>query len=137
MKISPQTKAVLWRFFFVLAGVGALFLVPESQWFLRGLISLYTVFFAFALAVVMMPQRVVDAVNEQNAKMAEELEKKMADTNINQAMFEEAIRASINKHAMESGSNTPDFILARYLKGCLDNFDQTVRERENWKFRDN
>lgn len=38
----------------------------------------------------------------------------------------------INCHSIENGSNTPDFILAEYLRGCLDNFNICVRRREEW-----
>lgn len=38
----------------------------------------------------------------------------------------------INCHSKESGSNTPDFILAEYLKRCLENFDLTMAHRETW-----
>ena len=38
----------------------------------------------------------------------------------------------LNRHSAENGSNTPDFILAEYLRGCLDLFDQTVLRREDW-----
>jgi hypothetical protein len=46
--------------------------------------------------------------------------------------FQNDLRALINKHSKEGGSNTPDFQLARYLKGCLELFDETVRFREAW-----
>jgi hypothetical protein len=42
------------------------------------------------------------------------------------------IRAAINRHSAESGSNTSDFILAEYLIGCLRAFDAAVDARENW-----
>lgn len=42
----------------------------------------------------------------------------------------------INQCSMESASNTPDFILAEYLTGCLTAFDQAVQQRENWYGRD-
>jgi hypothetical protein len=32
----------------------------------------------------------------------------------------------------ENGSGTPDFILAQYLDGCLENFDKTITAREKW-----
>lgn len=38
----------------------------------------------------------------------------------------------LNRFSAENRSNTPDFILAEYLRGCLDLFDQTVRQREDW-----
>jgi hypothetical protein len=38
----------------------------------------------------------------------------------------------LNKHSMESGSNTPDFILADFLADSLAVFDRAVRAREKW-----
>ena len=38
----------------------------------------------------------------------------------------------INKHSMEGGSNTPDFVLARYLMGCLDAFDLAITDRNRF-----
>jgi hypothetical protein len=46
--------------------------------------------------------------------------------------FRDALRDLINGHSKENGSNTPDFILARYLDVCLQNFDLAVKERERW-----
>lgn len=47
--------------------------------------------------------------------------------------FENELRALINKYSMENGSMTPDFILAGYLKACLEafNFAMISRERYN------
>ena len=50
--------------------------------------------------------------------------------------FEEALRKLINECSMEKGSDTPDFILAQYMKDCLDAFDRAVKERSNW-YKDN
>lgn len=33
--------------------------------------------------------------------------------------FVKELETLINMHSMENGSNTPDFILANYLKDCL------------------
>ena len=33
---------------------------------------------------------------------------------------------------MENGSNTPDFILAKYLVMCLNAFDTAVNHRNAW-----
>ena len=38
----------------------------------------------------------------------------------------------LNRHSMENGCDTPDFILARYLINALDNFNNAVNERETW-----
>lgn len=46
--------------------------------------------------------------------------------------LEQAIRDVINRHSAENASDTPDFILAEYVTGCLDAFNQAVRAREKW-----
>ena len=46
--------------------------------------------------------------------------------------FQNDLENLINCHSLEGGSDTPDFILARYLRGCLDNFDLVLRQREEW-----
>lgn len=38
----------------------------------------------------------------------------------------------INKHSKENDSNTPDFILAEYLKDCLEAFGKATRGRDKW-----
>jgi len=51
------------------------------------------------------------------------------------AAFRRDLESLINRHCLENGSDTPDFILAAYLRNCLDNFDMTVRAREKWYAR--
>ena len=46
--------------------------------------------------------------------------------------FEKELEELINKHSIENESDTPDFILAQYLIGCLDNFKSTINAREIW-----
>lgn len=46
--------------------------------------------------------------------------------------FRAEIEAVINKHCRENGSNTPDFLLANYLLGCLKLYDQTTKDRDRW-----
>lgn len=46
--------------------------------------------------------------------------------------FIEELERLINRHSLENGSNTPDFILAEYLHACLSNFDAVVQRREEW-----
>jgi hypothetical protein len=38
----------------------------------------------------------------------------------------------INKHSLENDSNTPDFIIARYLVDCLISFHLVQCERIYW-----
>lgn len=46
--------------------------------------------------------------------------------------FIDEIKDAINRCSMENGSNTPDFILARYLGNCLDAFVDATRQRDKW-----
>jgi hypothetical protein len=46
--------------------------------------------------------------------------------------FEEALTTLINKHSMESESNTPDFILAQYILTCLSAYKNAVNARDKW-----
>jgi len=46
--------------------------------------------------------------------------------------FEKELENLINKYSKENDSDTPDFILARYLNNCLKNFNAVVQERELW-----
>lgn len=50
--------------------------------------------------------------------------------------FRKELETLINRHSLENGSNTPDFILANYLVACLKVFDATLVEREKWYGRE-
>lgn len=47
------------------------------------------------------------------------------------ASFLSDLTSLINKHSLEGGSNTADYILADYLSRCLENFDLTIQARSN------
>ena len=46
--------------------------------------------------------------------------------------FRKELETLINKHSLENGSETPDFILADYVCKCLKNFDEIIQAREQW-----
>ncbi len=46
--------------------------------------------------------------------------------------FERELEELINRHSQEDGSNTQDFILARFLASSLEAFGQGVRRRDLW-----
>lgn len=48
------------------------------------------------------------------------------------AKFESELIALINKHSKEKESNTPDYVLAKYLCSCLDAFNAAIKGREIW-----
>lgn len=50
--------------------------------------------------------------------------------------FQNELEQLINRHSMENGSDTPDFILAEYLVGCLKVYDATIEKRCTWYGQD-
>lgn len=38
----------------------------------------------------------------------------------------------LNRHSLENGSDTPDFILAGYLMSCLESYNAAITAREAW-----
>lgn len=46
--------------------------------------------------------------------------------------LEKEFRHVINCHNGEADSNTPDFILAKYLVDCLEAFNAVCVQRETW-----
>lgn len=49
-----------------------------------------------------------------------------------QSRLRKDIEQAINKHSIENGSDTPDFILSEYLTDCLQAFDKATVKREKW-----
>ncbi len=53
-------------------------------------------------------------------------------------MFRKELEVLINRHSKENGSDTPDFILAEFLDGCLSAFDTAVQLRtDHYKVDEN
>ena len=46
--------------------------------------------------------------------------------------FRKKLQEIINYYSKENGSDTPDFILAKYLEDTLKAFDRAVQSREEW-----
>lgn len=46
--------------------------------------------------------------------------------------FKTELTVLLNRYSKENGSNTPDFLLAEYLLGALDNYETTINRREAW-----
>ena len=46
--------------------------------------------------------------------------------------LELTIENAINLHCLENYSDTPDFILAQYLRRCLEVFNETMQARDDW-----
>jgi len=46
--------------------------------------------------------------------------------------FRKKLETLLNSHCKENISDTPDFILAKYLVDCLESFDQATIRRTAW-----
>lgn len=50
--------------------------------------------------------------------------------------FVKDLACLINRYSLENGSDTPDFVIAEHLAGCLVEFNATCRRREKWYGRE-
>ena len=50
--------------------------------------------------------------------------------------FQKELERLINMNCQENASNTPDFILAKYLAKCLDAFNEATNARTKWYGRE-
>jgi len=50
----------------------------------------------------------------------------------NKDEFRRDLSQLINRHSLENGSDTPDFMIADYLISCLDAFEFTLNARKKW-----
>lgn len=77
-----------------------------------------------------------DEVIQQCAALATDMYKDSGplpqDATYIRPSFEKELEGLINRHSMESGSNTPDYILVEFMKNSLENFHQATRLRDNW-----
>lgn len=75
-----------------------------------------------------------DQVLKQCEILQEEMYKDAIDPPIDTRpqTFLSGLQTLINKHGKESGSDTPDFILANYLIGCLEVYNQSVKDRDRY-----
>ena len=46
--------------------------------------------------------------------------------------FKKELGLLLNKYSMENGSDTPDFVLARFIEESICAFDNAVTSREEW-----
>lgn len=46
--------------------------------------------------------------------------------------FRKELAGLLNRHCQENGSDTPDWILADYLIGCLNTWTNASRMRDKW-----
>lgn len=51
---------------------------------------------------------------------------------MNNKTFDQELTELLNRYSKENDSGTPDYILAKYLMGCLETFNMTIELRNKW-----
>ncbi len=51
---------------------------------------------------------------------------------IERPSFQQALKNLLNTYSKENENNTPDYVLAEYLESCLDNYNATIKKRNEW-----
>lgn len=46
--------------------------------------------------------------------------------------FRDELTSLLNRYSIENESDTPDFLLAEYLLGCLEVFNKASRDRDRY-----
>lgn len=46
--------------------------------------------------------------------------------------FHDELTALLNRYNWDGHANTPDFMLAHFMKRCLEAYEDTVRSRDTW-----
>lgn len=69
---------------------------------------------------------------EAFAEILDEVKSRGNNCDDEKKKFHEELESLINRHSMENGSDTPDFILARYMATCLEAFDAATKRRDEW-----
>lgn len=68
--------------------------------------------------------------------MAEQIIEIDEDGRVHGNDLEHALASALNRFSAENASNTPDWILAQYLLGCLAAWNVATQQRETWYGRD-
>ena len=50
--------------------------------------------------------------------------------------FQKELETLVNKHSMENGSDTPDFLISLFLTKVLENFDSAIQTTKVWNHED-
>lgn len=56
----------------------------------------------------------------------------LAKASADRPLFRDELEHLLNRYSMENCSNTPDFILADFIRCCLTAFDAAVLRRDHW-----
>lgn len=77
-----------------------------------------------------------DAISDCIKKLKEVRYEQVDEIVTRETEFNIELTSLLNRYSKENGSDTPDFILANYLIGCLKTFNYAQNEREKWYGRE-
>lgn len=101
--------------------------IPEGRLFMAALSKLTTL-----CQSEITPDEVLEQCASLAAHMYKDMDLRPNPANIERPGFAKELESLINRYSMESGSNSPDYILAEYLTNSLNNFHLATRHRDNW-----
>lgn len=73
-----------------------------------------------------------DAISDCILKLNEIRYEELDEIVTRETEFHRELTSLLNRYSKENVSDTPDFILASYISGCLINYNSTVTQREKW-----
>lgn len=98
-----------------------------------------TAWISFEAEYLQIMKQVLDALRAFGAPKGPSVDAEFLSTpdpkenlGVDPTLFLEELSALVNKHSLQKGSNTPDFILAKHLCECVESLNATVRRRERW-----
>ncbi len=75
--------------------------------------------------------RIQTAIEATEGVVSVEIQQ-VGNTPISARTFGSELEKLINAYSLENGSNTPDFVLASFVKSCLDTWNLHTKERDRW-----
>lgn len=109
--IQPNAKTLLCQLYVVNDDIGT---IDYSQSFFKHFNSVDDMIRDFQHQIVKIPYSVV------------------TEPVTRETQFERDLTSLLNRYSKENDSNTPDFLLAEHMIGCLKLFNAIVGKREKW-----
>jgi hypothetical protein len=97
-------------------------IIPENKKYKQGELQDATIY------MTNLDDAISDCIKKLNEVRYEQLDELMT----RETEFNRELTALLNKYSKENESDTPDFILASYLIGCLETFNHIQNAREKW-----
>jgi hypothetical protein len=101
--------------------------IPEKKQYKQGELQDATIY------LTSLDDAISDCIKKLNEVRYEQLDEIVTK----ETEFIRELISLLNRYSKENGSDTPDFVLAGYLIGCLRVFNAATKNREKWYGREN